>query len=363
MKHPALQFYRLNHLKTKSSGKTYFTAQTSDLFLHNVIFSLILDKYASLVCKIDNYYSGYKVIAGIVQSFEYAHDSLKVVSIGTGSKFLYEKHLNSKGNAVHDTHAEVVARRGFIRYIYNEINQGICNSSKSIFDKSSTNNFRLKSGVKFHLYISSAPCGDARVYSHGNQSVNSVIPEGQLRKKGQSALTVTKDTSDRICNVNMSCSAKMLKWNILGIQGALLCKVIDSIYLSSIILGEKLDEKHMERALYGRIQTLLTKLPKGYHINQPKLMKVSATKVKTAVYSPNHSINWNGKSEDVEILESTSGRTIGKDKTKEYSRISRRAFFNEFNKIANKLKHTHVRYIYSEAKLSALDYQVRLIKV
>lgn len=220
----------------------------------------------------------------------------------------------------------------------------------------------MKSGLKFHLYISSAPCGDARVYSHGNESVSSVLSEGQLRTKGEGALTVAKDTKvDHIRNVNMSCSAKLLKWNILGIQGALLCKVVDSIYLSSIILGEKFDEKHMERALYGRIQTEITKFPKGFQPNQPKLMKVSATQVKTASYSPNHSINWNGQSKEVEILESTSGRTLSKDKTKEYSRISRRAFFNEFNKIANKLKHTHVRYIYSEAKRSALDYQVRSI--
>lgn len=217
----------------------------------------------------------------------------------------------------------------------------------------------MKPGVKFHLYVSSAPCGDARVYSHtNNNDSNKVIPEGQLRTKGQSALTVSKDTTtDHICNVNMSCSAKLLKWNILGIQGALLSNFIEPIYLSSIILGEKFDKKHMERALYGRIESVMTELPNGFKINQPQLLHVSVTKVKPAPYSPNHSINWNGQSEDVEILESTSGRTIGKDKTKIYSRISKRAYFNEFIKVAKKLKQSH-EPVYSEAKRSALDYQV-----
>lgn len=307
------------------------------------------------------YYSFYKVIAGVVKSQDYNPGNLKVVSFGTGSKFLYEKHFDSKGNAVHDTHAEVVARRGFIRYIYNEINQCIANSSESIFERSDDLNgkYRLKSGIKFHLYISSAPCGDARVYSHANGtgSINSGMSEGQLRTKGQSALTLAKDTMP-YDNVNMSCSAKLLKWNILGIQGALLSKLIEPIYLSSVILGEKFDRKHMERALYGRIDTEVIELPKGFNISKPKLMQVSVTKAKPAPYSPNHSINWNGQSEDVEMIESTSGRTIGKDKTKKYSRISKRAFFNEFNKIANKLKHCDVQQVYLNAKQTATDYQV-----
>ncbi|XP_037044067.1 double-stranded RNA-specific editase Adar-like [Bradysia coprophila] len=327
----------------------------------DMIECLILDKYKNIMSSTSQYL-GYKVIAGIVKSVDNDRNSLKVISIGTGSKFLYEKNLNSNGNAVHDTHAEVVARRGFIRYIYNQISHVASNPSNNIFEKTDAiEKFRLKAGIKFHLYVSTAPCGDARVHSHtnGKETVNGIIPEGQLRTKGQCALTVAKDamSSKNIPNVNMSCSAKLLRWNVLGVQGAILSELIEPIYLTSMIFGEKFDPKHMKRALYGRIESDAVNLPKGFNIVQPELMKVTATKAKSAIFSPNHSANWNVQGHDVEILESTSGCTMGKDKTKRYSRISKRAFFNEFNKIARKLNHPE-ESVYSDAKRKASDYQM-----
>lgn len=310
------------------------------------------------------HYKDYKVIAGIVKSVVNDPTNLEVISIGTGSKFLYEKNLNSNGNAVHDTHAEVVARRGFIRYVYNQIGRYVAGKpSKSIFENADDANgkFRLKSGIKFHLYVSTAPCGDARVHSHtnGNQSITRIIPEGQLRAKGESALTVKKDAKspENVCNVNMSCSAKLLRWNILGIQGAVLSELIEPIYLTTMVVGEKFNPIHMKRALFGRIGTDSIVLPKGFQIIQPELMKVSATKAKSAIDSPNHSVNWNVNGFDVELVESTSGCTIGRDKTKRYSRISKRAMFAEYIRVAKKLNRPHEQK-YVDAKHNAKDYQV-----
>lgn len=328
---------------------------------------MILEKYKSLMTHQHVHYNGYKVIAGIVKSINDDQNSLQVISIGTGSKFLFEKNLNSEGNAVHDTHAEVVARRGFIRYIYNQIGQHLSNGSlHTIFEKAddSAEKLRVKSDVKFHLYVSTAPCGDARVRSHtnGKDQSNSVIPEGQLRTKGQGALTISKDSTPEGCsNVNMSCSAKLLRWNVLGVQGALLSEYIEPIYFTSMIFGEKFDPVHMKRALFGRVESNTIPLPNGFQIAQPQLVKVSATHSKPAAYSPNYSMNWNINGIDVEFLESTTGCPCGKDKTKRYSRISKRAFFTEHAKLVKKLNRPNaVEYShYSDAKRNAKDYQVR----
>lgn len=42
--------------------------------------------------------------------------------------------------------------------------------------------------------------------------------------------------------LTMSCSDKILRWNVLGIQGSLLATIIEPIYLNTIVIGNCSDK-------------------------------------------------------------------------------------------------------------------------
>eukprot|EP00062_Callorhinchus_milii_P005189 gi/632944402/ref/XP_007887489.1/ PREDICTED: tRNA-specific adenosine deaminase 1 isoform X1 [Callorhinchus milii] len=90
--------------------------------------------------------------------------NLEVVSMGTGSKCIGQSSMKKNGNIVNDSHAEVIARRGFLRYLYYQLKQAF-KDKDSIFTAGKENRkWHLKPRISFVLFISHTPCGDASIF-------------------------------------------------------------------------------------------------------------------------------------------------------------------------------------------------------
>ncbi|OCF34267.1 hypothetical protein I316_04220 [Kwoniella heveanensis BCC8398] len=121
------------------------------------------------------------------------------VSLGTGVKCLPYSKLSVHGDTVHDCHAEIIARRGFVRWLLNqaqllqrqrqsqlarrddaanagneevrEEKQEKEKDSEGIFvEWKEDGSFGLKEGTETWMYVSMLPCGDAStVYTAAHQ--------------------------------------------------------------------------------------------------------------------------------------------------------------------------------------------------
>ena len=75
--------------------------------------------------------------------------------------------LRMDGSTVNDSHAEIIARRSLIKFLHYHLTILLSGKTevKSIFvQKERQGKIQLRDGVKFHLYVSTAPCGDAAIF-------------------------------------------------------------------------------------------------------------------------------------------------------------------------------------------------------
>lgn len=160
----------------------------------DVIGRLVSTKYEELMVG-NEVYARRKVLAGIVLTFGSDIKTAKVIAVTTGTKCISGEYISEHGLAVNDSHAEIVARRCFINFIYDQLELHLKpeTAKESVFIKPTANCplYRLKDNIQFHLYINTAPCGDARVFSpHENDQALDKHPNrkarGQLRTKVES---------------------------------------------------------------------------------------------------------------------------------------------------------------------------------
>lgn len=102
----------------------------------------------------------------------------------SGTKCVSGEHLSESGSALNDCHAEVVARRCLCEYLYSQLEMySEMRGDESILEPTKTG-YKVRDGIQFHLYINTAPCGDARIFSP-HEETESVDKHPNRRARGQ----------------------------------------------------------------------------------------------------------------------------------------------------------------------------------
>ncbi|NXW55783.1 ADAT1 deaminase, partial [Eurystomus gularis] len=100
----------------------------------------------------------------------------EVVAMGTGTKCIGQNKMRKTGDILNDSHAEIVAKRSFQRYLLHQLWLAASRQQCSIFiPGTETGKWKLKSNITFVFFSSHTPCGDASIIPVSE-------PENQLSK-------------------------------------------------------------------------------------------------------------------------------------------------------------------------------------
>ncbi|XP_051239195.1 tRNA-specific adenosine deaminase 1 [Dicentrarchus labrax] len=107
------------------------------------------------------------LLAAVVKSTRCADSDTvekEVVSLGTGTKCIGSTAMSPNGDVLNDSHAEVIARRGCIRYLIQELHTAVSGGDSSVFCQADQRGkWKLRPGVSFLFFTSHTPCGDASI--------------------------------------------------------------------------------------------------------------------------------------------------------------------------------------------------------
>ena len=184
------------------------------------VAAAVLRRYASLPKNGKPQAGEYTLLAGFALTDDRDPSAPpRVVALGTGTKCLPAHSRCARGEALADTHAEIVARRALVRFFHRELHRlardvtsddapaaaaGSPPPSSSssppvgVFEwidpppsSPGAPPVRLRAGVRVHMYATQSPCGDASVFApppppggggSDHLGAPSVVPPGATTK-------------------------------------------------------------------------------------------------------------------------------------------------------------------------------------
>lgn len=189
----------------------------------------------------------FSVLAGIYATTE---EGTEVLCLSTGVKCVPDIKLQKvNGMVLHDSHAEILTLRSFNYLMLDLIEKAQNGESNTIIELDlETNLYKLKVGVKLHMYISELPCGDASLESfiendavpwdmQDMQDNNTIRGRSNYTQVGK--VRTKPGRKDSPVSLSKSCSDKLTVACIKGILNSTVQDLFqDQIFLTSIILPE-----------------------------------------------------------------------------------------------------------------------------
>ncbi|XP_077415318.1 double-stranded RNA-specific editase B2-like [Vanacampus margaritifer] len=301
-------------------------------------------------------------MAAIIMTIGFELSSAEVISMATGTKCLDRDATCGDDSALRDCHAEVVCRRALLRFLYAQLEMLLIRppdetdvGSVSIFEPAAgcRRVFRLRDHVGLHMFVTSSPCGDARLNcpyeNQASPSTKTNTLRSGLRTKvvgGQGTLPVKAhktpiesphqkraSLSPGKPQVSMSCTDKMAKWCAVGLQGALLSHLVEPVYLQSLTVATLSHTGHLRRVLARRLAPN-KRHAAPYRRQLPMLACLGRGERRARGNSSRVSVNWSWGDGDTEELSTASGlrRHCGTR-----SRLSGRCFFARWQRLHRRL--------------------------
>ncbi|XP_075853625.1 double-stranded RNA-specific editase B2 [Microcebus murinus] len=344
------------------------------------VSQLVTQKFREVTAALPSVHARHKALAGIVMTRGLDVRQAQVVVLSSGTKCISGEHISDQGLVVNDCHAEVVARRAFLHFLYTQLELHLSkrreDAERSVFARAKDGGgYRLRDNVLFHLYVSASPCGDARLHSpyeiatdlnsskhlvrkfRGHLRTKIESGEGTVPVRGPGAVQTWDGVLLGEQLVTMSCTDKIARWSVLGLQGALLSHLIEPVYLHSVVVGSLGHTGHLSRVLSHRTEGI-GQLPASYRHHRPLLSGVSEAELRQPGKSPHFSVNWVSGSADLEVVDATTGRrSCGGS-----SRLCKHAFSARWARLYGRLS-TRTPSLgdtpstYCEAKRGAHTYQ------